>query len=354
MTALEELPDKAKDIMLPVIPLRGWVGSYNLENSIDRVRDALEDRYWVADIDSSFLSNIKLDKDGNPRPVFEEISSLLDSKDGFKNWYDFLCAERHSNLIPVIQLSDMSQLGAQIERLNSLNRGVVALFNIADIEAGRHKVVLSKMSELQVTNAFIIFDYGQVDREVLTFAAAISTMISEAYSIFPAPVFSLSCSSFPSSFSSYNRGSNSIYERQLYNTVDSACPDITMIYSDRAGARAKRLGGGGGVPYPRIDYPYANEWFFILGRFEDYKNPKEGEREELYQEIAQQIMREDYWQPDLHVWGTQVIELTSKQDKYGITSAMRATAVRLNIHMHQQLYYNDVEGLLDTDEDWQD
>lgn len=33
MTALEELPDKDKDIMLPIIPLKGWVGSQRLENS---------------------------------------------------------------------------------------------------------------------------------------------------------------------------------------------------------------------------------------------------------------------------------------------------------------------------------
>ena len=65
-------------------------------------------------------------------------------------------------------------------------------------------------------------------------------------------------------------------------------------------------------------------------------------------------MSEDYWISDLHVWGTQKIELTGKGDKYGIDSPWMATAVRINIHLHQQLYYDSPAELTDTDEDWED
>ena len=66
-------------------------------------------------------------------------------------------------------------------------------------------------------------------------------------------------------------------------------------------------------------------------------------------------MKSSYWIDGLHVWGTQVIEFTSKKHKLGINSPARATAVRINLHMHQQLYYNSsLATLLDTDEDWED
>lgn len=127
-----------------------------------------------------------------------------------------------------------------------------------------------------------------------------------------------------------------------------------MIYSDRAGARAEKIGGGGGIPSPRIDYPLGNDWRFIREEFEDHAAPKDNEREILYTAIARQMMKEEYWNSDLHVWGTQVIELTSKGDKFGINSPTKATAVRINIHLHQQLHYDSPLELMDTDEDWED
>lgn len=128
-----------------------------------------------------------------------------------------------------------------------------------------------------------------------------------------------------------------------------------MIYSDRGSARADKIGGGGGIPSPRIDYPLANDWRFIREEFEDSTSPEDGEKEELYTLIAEKIMKSNYWNPELRVWGTQVIELTSKGEMLGINSPMRSTAVRINIHMHQQLYYDAPEDvLLDTDEDWED
>lgn len=165
----------------------------------------------------------------------------------------------------------------------------------------------------------------------------------------------ISCSSFPSDFSGEHRGENPIYERQLFDNVARACSEVKMVYSDRGGARAVKIGGGGGIPSPRIDYPLRNDWRFIREEFEDSKNPAKGEKEILYTKIARKIMNSDYWMPDLHIWGTQVVEFTSQGDQLGISSPTRATAVRISIHMHQQLYYSSpVEDLLDTDEDWED
>lgn len=62
----------------------------------------------------------------------------------------------------------------------------------------------------------------------------------------------------------------------------------------------------------------------------------------------------DYWDPNLRLWGTQMIEKTGLGDSYGITNANKATAVRINIHLYQQLHYNEVLSNIDTEEDWID
>ena len=49
-----------------------------------------------------------------------------------------------------------------------------------------------------------------------------------------------------------------------------------------------------------------------------------------------------------------MIELTAQGDSYGITSAQDATAVRINLHLYQQLNYENDSDSHDTDEDWVD
>ena len=354
MNALEELPDKDRDIILPIMPLRGWVGSKKLKNSISRIEKAIGERLWVADIDPTFIEdNIDYILTGKyPREVFDEIKSLLDPANGYNNWCQYIT--NIPNAIPSLQLQDLEQLEPQIIQFNSLGRGIVVKFTTTDINSGRHLEVLNIVSKLNIDDIFVIFDYGQVSREVLTFAASIVFEVQNSQAILPDAIFSISCSSFPSSFSKESYGENPIYERLLFNIVTNACSEIRMVYSDRGGARAEKISGGGGIPSPRIDYPLANDWRFIRKEFEDFESPGENEKEILYTEVATELMDSEYWNPDLHVWGTQVIELTSKGDKFGINSATKATAVRLNIHLHQQLHYGTPRDLIDTDEDWED
>jgi hypothetical protein len=98
-------------------------------------------------------------------------------------------------------LGDIAQLKKQIEKLSSLNRGIVAKFSIEHINSALHLKVLTILSELNIDNVFVIFDYGQVNREILTFAAAIASIIQKARNILPSGITAVSCSSFPSSFS---------------------------------------------------------------------------------------------------------------------------------------------------------
>ena len=352
MTALEELPDKDKDLMLPIVLLRGWVGSQKLEKSIERVEKAFDKRHWIADIDVSFLEDVQKKNTGEyPREVFHEIEELLDPTNGYNNWYMYLSNENFMHLIPTIQLGDLSQLEPQVRKLNSLNRGIVVKFNSEQINSYKYIDVLKTIKN--VNNIFIIFDYGQIRRQSLELTADISSNLKKAYRIFSSGLFAISCSSFPSSFSQEETGENSIYERILYNLVKEPENNIRMIYSDRASARVEKIGGGGRIPAPRIDYPLKDDWRFKRQEFQNSSSSDDGEKEKLYTQIAKEIMQQNYWNPDLRVWGTQVIELTSRGEMLGINSPVRATAVRINIHMHQQLHY-DLQESPDTDEDWVD
>jgi hypothetical protein len=355
MTALDNIPDKSKDILLPFVPLRGWVGSHKLIRTLERVEKSIGDRLWIADIDRTFLEEGQKKKaltGDYPREVFSEIERLLNPHNGYENWVNFV--EETPNIIPAVQLGDNDQLPTQIQKLNDLGRGIVFRFTISDIDSGTYAEVLDIASRLGIDDMLVVYDYGQVNREVLTFSAVISSLIKQTHTNLPDSLIAISCSSFPSGFSGYNSSENSIYERILYNTVSKSCEGIRMIYSDRGSARADKIGGGGGIPSPRIDYPLPNDWRFIREEFEDFSNPEKGEKELLYTKIAKRIMDEEFWNDDLHVWGTQIIEFTSKGDEYGINSPMKATAARINIHLHQQLYYDSPIELTDTDEDWED
>ncbi|NMT92702.1 protein beta, partial [Vibrio alginolyticus] len=96
-------------------------------------------------------------------------------------------------------------------------------------------------------------------------------------------------------------------------------------------------------------------WRYVRKEFQDSSNVTELEKHTLYKEAATEIVKSNYWNPNLRVWGVQMIEKTVElRDKYCITSANRATAVRINIHLYQQLHYLCDFDALDTEEDWED
>lgn len=349
MAALEELPEKDKDLLLPVIPLKRWANSRLLENSINRVRKAFGSRKIILDIDKSYLADVRQRVDKN-LPVFEAFEELSNPEGGYKYWVEFI--EKDQNLIPAIQFGDLGDLHTQLESLASLGRPIVARFEMT----GAHAISPDEFTEavnklVEFSNLpplMIILDYGDVDRVALLDYSAYSDLLNKLHELFYSAAFSLSGTSFPYEFSGSYRGEVPIYERQIFNKVQGECPDLNLIYSDRASTRAKDIAGGGGTPPPRIDYPLKNDWRFVRKEFDDR------EKEELYQEAAREVMESDYWNVDLHLWGTQMIEKTSMGDSYGITSPNRATAVRINMHLYQQLHYFSELSELDTDEDWED
>jgi hypothetical protein len=352
MSALEELPEKDKDLILPMLPVKGWVGSKKLINTPERIVKAFGSRKWIADIDASFIENQVKSEDGKySREVFHEVEELLVSNNGYSNWYDYL--KDLPNAIPTLQLGDMTQLLIQIEQLTSLKRGLVIRFNFLHIQSEEYLSVLKAIALMGHKNNYILFDFEELNIDKVNSAPLIASVIQKSQEILIESLFSVSGSSFPTGFANQHYGELPILERQLHKKVSNLCPAVRMVYSDRASTKVERQNGGGGVPYPRIDYPLKNDWRFIREEFENPKDIQKNEREELYTQIATELMTMDYWIDNLQLWGTQLIELTAINDKMGISNAMKATAVRINIHLHQQLHYDAID-VVDTDEDWVD
>ncbi|BCR27082.1 hypothetical protein KAM448_33550 [Aeromonas caviae] len=352
MAAIEELPGKDRDCMLPLFLLKGWGASSKLSNSIERIKKSIEGRRWIADIDEGFIDG-KKDEDGNyPRPVFYEIEELLDADNNFQKWFEFVSS--HENITPTLRYNDSCNeecIKNQANNLYGLGRGLVVRVFMKTIKPDVFNKIVVALRESFCKEILFLLDYGDIDRSTLVEVEENTLLISKLQSFFPGAIFSISSSSFPNSFSGSYRGEIPIYERQFYNKIVKALPDASFVYSDRGGARAEKNKGGGGTPPPRIDYPLKNDWRFVRKEL----NEEAGEeRKTLYKEAALEVIKSDYWEPSLALWGTQMIELTSKGDDYGITNPNRATAVRINIHLYLQLHYHDLIEGLDTDEEWID
>lgn len=352
MNAIQELPQKDKKLILPIIPIRGWVGSQHLENSEQRVRKAIGDNPWIADIDSEFLENKKGYNGEYPRPVFQEIEALLSPENGYLKWYQYI--KSYKNVIPTLQLDDLHQLTNQIKLLDSLNRGILVRLKANHITNNYPQKIASEFAKLRINNVMFLFDFGQINGTEIQYSDNIATQVLNVNSIIPKIPIAISSSSFPNGFANYYNGENQIHERLLFNKVKKLCKGINLIYSDRGSARAEKISGGGGIPAPRIDYPLKNDWRFIRKTLDFPESQSKEDRLRLYSQIAKEIIASNYWEKDLHLWGTQVIELTAKQEKMAIDSPMRATAVRINIHLFNQLHYNTEPSEYDTDEDWED
>ena len=353
MGALEQLPGKDKDMILPVFPLKGWAISKKLVNSIERIKKSIGSRNWVAHIDKSFLSDNKtfLFTGKYPRDVFYEIQNLLKPDNGYLNWYHFI--QKIPNAIPCLQLDEISELRLQISRFVELNRMVV-IFDIKNMTRKDYDSVINILASEDVKDIHFLYDVGTLNNAYRDYIKPLSNLMEPISRTIVNSSLSISGTSFPSGFSGYHKGENPIYERLLFNNVNEKLKGVDLIYSDRGSARIEKQNGGGGIPSPRIDYPLKNDWRFVRNEYEDAVEPKEGEKEILYKRCAIEILEQAYWQPELFLWGTQMIELTAKGEKYSINSPQKATAVRINIHLYTQLHYNDDISEIDTDEDWVD
>lgn len=338
MLALQELPEKDKSAITPLFRLRPWATAHRLESALGRISQAFGARPFFLE-----LSEPEPVLPGKVREVHRELAALRDPAGGFRNWCDFFTVAGRENMIPVPLLSDPQNYVQQVRILYGLGRGILVRIDskfahvaeaivatTADLTAGGERVTL-------------VLDLGKQGHKLPTHSADILSDLHRLAAAAPCASLVLCASSFPDGFTSIEN--QLIYERSLYEAIKSSVPGL--VYSDRGSARAERQLGGGGAPAPRIDYATADAWHF-------FRDSSGGDRLKGYEGQAARLMSSPIWDKKLRLWGCQMIEKTAFGDETGITSANRATAARINIHIHQQIYYGRGDELYETDEDWVD
>ena len=338
LLALQELPAKDKDAMRPLFRLRPWMSANRLSSALDRIELAFGKRSHFLE-----LSGPEVVLPGKEREVHAELARLRDPAQGFKNWCDFFKVEGRELAIPVPQLSDPSQYAGQIQQLYALGRGLLVRLD-ASVESVVRTIV-QITSDLTRGGLDVIFmvDFGKRSQKFLDQASDVAQLLLEVKGRAPHGSFAMSASSFPDAFTLITE--QEIFERKVFESVKGKVPGL--IYSDRGSTRVERQLGGGGAPAPRIDFAKSDEWVF-------FRDASGGERMAAYQRQALNLMSSPSWDARLKLWGCQMIEKTAVADETGITSPNRSTAARINIHLHQQLYYGQGEALYDTDEEWVD
>lgn len=334
MLALEELPDKTKDRMLPLVHLRPWTTAFALQSGLDRLAAAYGSRPMIVAVGSAEASL-------TPRPVHSELANLRLSGQGYKNWCDFISGEGHENFIPAIQIEDVRQIDKQVAMFYRLGRGLVVI--VPKFALGGLSVLVRIVARETAGGEGVCFilDEERMARDSLARAAVLVGYCSSILSECPYATISISGSSFPSEFR--DRTQQDIFERILFDEVSDKVGFERMVFSDRGSARVERQKGGG-VPKPRIDYPLGGQWMF-------FRSEDEGKQE--YQRLAKELMTNPtVFDPDLRIWGTLMIERTGAGIEPLIVSAARATAVRINLHLQRQTFAKDPIGLYDTEDDW--
>lgn len=332
MRALEELPSQTKDRLLPIVHLRPWVGSHFLENALARMKDAYGDRPIVIAMGDVEIANNK--------PVHSELAHLRSQAGGFVNWCQFI--RDNANFIPAIQYGALEAESVQIQYFHSLGRGLFVIVDRAAFVALPQ--IAQRIGQLAEAGQDVCFvlDFGHASSDHLQVALQVIAYIATVRHYAPYSYIAFSASSFPDSF--VGRVSQQIYERRLFEQVILQ-PDISrIIFSDRGSACAERINGGGGQPAPRIDYPLPLDWNFYRSDLVGFPG---------YMQQADLLVRSaGVWNPNLRVWGTQMIERTAAGDTSAIGGAQKATAARINLHLQRQTYFHDEENIENTDEDW--
>lgn len=336
MRALQELPDKTKDRLLPLVHLRPWTTAHQLQSATDRLHEAYGTRPTVLAVGADAAA-------GTPRPVHNDLAALRISDGGYQNWCEFIESSGNEHYIPAVQIEAIDHIEEQVVKFHRLARGLVviipkgALLGLSALCA-----TVARCTDGGVHTCFVI-DEEVASRDPLQRAAVLVPYVRLIQSACPAAHISVSGSSFPDNFKSVT--SQEIYERTLFDEIAKQVGRNRMIYSDRGSARVERQQGGGGLPAPRIDYPQAGTWRFYRSELEGFAG---------YQEQARTLCNAEprVFDDLLRIWGTLMIERTAHGDTSAIKTPARSTAVRINIHLQKQAFFNDPIGLYDTEDDW--
>lgn len=337
MRALEELPENTKDRIRPIILFAPWVSSKHLKKSWERLEGAIGPRPFYLDLDGTY------DAQSNSRPAGQEFRELFDHQNGVRRYFDLV--REIPPAIPVLR-TDVTFAGSLEEQLgliNELGRGFLVRITKTSFGSGDVGGLISVLQGTGLSN-FVISVDAEWSADVIDCEAWISRVIDKITAANISVPIITSMSSFPKTFSDID-GVRVLpmLSRELFNNIRRRYSNELQIFYGDWGTTKPRSKSGGRNPPPRIDYVGNGNW--VIYRKKDSWG---------YLEAAEQLINSDFWNGDLHIWGSLMIEKTAAGDVSGITTPAKNVAARVNLHLHQQAWFDEPNAMLDTDDPWDD
>lgn len=335
MRGIEELAEKDKATIFPMVLLAPWVGSATLDKSIERLRKAYGDRPVFIDIDRDFRSS-------NPsNEAHRQFFQLQQGDVQFQRWREFIGA--HDGLIPVVQHRGQSanDLLVQLEWAEGLGRGFG--FRFDDPTEGIPALLGPVLQQIEHAEFGFFLD-GRwsptaIEHE-LWFRNSVTTLNGFHQGV---PIV-LSSSNFPAEFSNIEGvQTRTIGSRTVFNAVRQATNQPLLVYGDWGSTKPRKYERSG-TPLPRIDYATRNNWAIARNKAEQW----------TYADAASHMMQSQHWRSGLSVWGANMIERTALNDPFAIDSSSKNVAARVNLHLHVQANYASGDAVVDTDDPWED
>jgi len=341
MSALGHLPGPDLDRLIPTICLRKWLNSGQLQNSFNQIDSALGDRPLILD-----LGNTRNPPQGSAEL---ELAALHDPAGGFANWVDLIGSDQR--FIPTLQWSGDANCLQEFEALAALGKGIV--FRFRRTRAWNLPQLMNMGATIDCTGVptMCILDFGQIALGTdLTAAAAEVAAVASALRqrlVSNDLTLVIAGSSFPVDFASIHRehARIPIRERELFSLASAADvftgTGVSVIYGDFASVFAGERGfAQRGAP--RVDYPSRTRWTY-------YRR----EIDQSFAAAANLVTQDIDWDENLVIWGTNEIRRAAAGDTSGLGYQRAWTAVRIHLHLHQQLNYGGGD-LYENDESWTD
>lgn len=335
MTALQELPEHEKDLILPTIFLRPWATSKELEKAVERIEKAFGQRSFVLDIDRFYTPTSASRQSVNDFVRMREAAN-------FEEWLAFV--EIFPKAIPSLRTAGVPIEGIrrQADIATEIDRGFMIRI---DRDAGSNVADIAQVvSEIEHSNYLCAVDSGW-SNDLLNHMLWASSVVGAVGNIRAEVPVIVSGSSFPDTFTGVEpTGRRTIKERELFAEVARQNNTVHCLYGDWASVRPPSDESVPMTPVPRIDLATKDSWSFFRYRTNDGG----------YRKAAEEAIASPDWDDSLHVWGTYLVRATSEGDATEITYPGAATAARVNIHMHIQANFDDPVGYLDTEDDFED
>lgn len=328
MRAIAELSSGEKGSMFPIFRVRPWLNSKYLEKSIETLQKAMGGLPFACDVDEWWQSS------GKERDATLHFQELRADQSG-RTWYEFV--RQFDEAVPCLRLGGpIEEILETITTPWLVERGFGIVLTEKNIQYA-HKIPRI-LSAINHSNFFVLVDSGW-SREPLTNLAATNSAVSNILNARDTTALFVSCSTFPKQFSQFGIGDSvALDEITFFNSIRSFAQQnfnrANVGYSDWATTRPPSDIKGGGGWIPRIDVPRVRDVVIYRSRIDESLGE---DVKDACIRLARSVVADPNWPSPPPSWGHYLVDVTAAESDFGVYSAQRNTATRINMHLFNRL-----------------